>query len=131
MSKIDLAMLLLGIAGAGFDKLSFCFFYWHLFSRIAFRRFLIFWIIVNAVWMVGFILSGLLECRTHLTAVFGTAQEYYTYCASSQQAGYAMIASDILTDLVTLLIPIPIVLSSQMNRRTKVLTLLVFTMGSL
>ncbi|KAH8882054.1 hypothetical protein GQ53DRAFT_787680 [Thozetella sp. PMI_491] len=129
--KIDLAALLLGIAGAGCDKLSFCFFYWHLFSKVTFRRFLIFWIITNALWTIAFILSGLLECKTHLTAVFGTAEEYYAYCASSQQAGFAMIASDILTDLVTLIIPIPIVIGLKMDRRTKILTLLVFIMGSL
>ncbi|KAK0737602.1 hypothetical protein B0T21DRAFT_168395 [Apiosordaria backusii] len=127
----ELAYLLIGIVALGLVKLSVCFLYWHLFSTVMFRRFLIFWMVVLAVWILGFVLAGLLECGTHLTAIFGTPQEYYEHCQAAMPSGYAMVSSDILTDVVTVLIPIPVIMKLQMNKRTRVLTLLVFSIAGL
>jgi hypothetical protein len=124
-------MLLIGVIGVGFLKLSVCFLYWHLFSRVVFRRFLIVWIVIVSLWTVAFVLAILLECGTHLSATFGTPDEYFEYCGSAIPAGYAMMATDLLTDIVTLTIPIPVILSLRMDTRTRLLTLLTFMIGSL
>lgn len=129
--KIDLAFILLGVVGTGFVKLSVLFLYWHLFSRVVFHRFLIVWMTIIALWMVAFTGAGLFQCGTHLTAVLGSPDEYFKYCKASVPAGYAMMASDVLTDFVTLVIPIPVVLSLTLDWQTKVLTLLTFMIGSL
>ena len=96
-----------------------------------FRRFLIFWMVVITIWTVSFVLAGLLECGTHLKAIFGTPQDYLDHCGSAMPAGYAMVGSDILTDLVTLLIPIPVVMTLKMSVRTRILTLMTFLVGGL
>ena len=122
---------MIGIAGTGFVKLSVCFLYWHLFSRVVFRRFLMVWTTIVALWMVAFILAGLFECGTHLTAVLGGPEEFYKYCKAAIPSGYAMMATDVFTDFVTLVIPIPVVMSLSLDRKTKILTLLTFMIGSL
>ncbi|KAM7213895.1 hypothetical protein V8F06_010714 [Rhypophila decipiens] len=131
LKQLQLALILLGVAGTGFVKLSVCFLYWHLFSRVVFRRFLAVWIGIVALWMVGAIIGGLTQCGTHLYAVLGAPEDYFTYCKASVPIGYAVMASDVLTDFVTLIIPIPVVMSLSLDRRTKILTLLTFMVGSL
>ncbi|KAM7203992.1 hypothetical protein V8F33_001963 [Rhypophila sp. PSN 637] len=131
LKQLQLALIILGVAGTGFVKLSVCFLYWHLFSRVVFRRFLAVWIGIVALWMVGAIIGGLTQCGTHLYAVLGAPEDYFTYCKASVPIGYAVMASDVLTDFVTLIIPIPVVMSLSLDRRTKILTLLTFMVGSL
>lgn len=125
--------MLLGVTGIDLVKLSVCFLYWQLFAQAhtTLRRFLVFWMAVIVVWGTSFVLAGLLECGSHLTAVFGTPTEYLDHCGSAVPSGYAMVATDIATDLITLLIPIPIVLGLHMDKRRKMLTLLAFLIGAL
>ncbi|KAK4201297.1 hypothetical protein QBC40DRAFT_278555 [Triangularia verruculosa] len=127
----ELSYLLIGVVALGLIKLSVCFLYWHLFSTVMFRRFLIFWMVALVLWTLAFVLAGLLECGTHLTAIFGTPEEYYRYCQAAMPSGFGMVASDILTDIITVLIPIPVIMKLQMNKRTRVLTLLVFSIAGL
>lgn len=131
--QIQLAFLLLGVTGIDLVKLSVCLLYWQLFAQghTLLRRFLIVWMTFIALWGTSFVLAGLLECGSHLTAVFGTPTEYLEHCGSAVPSGYAMIATDIATDLITLLIPIPIILGLHMDNRRKMLTLLVFLIGAL
>ncbi|KAL0466392.1 hypothetical protein QR685DRAFT_111036 [Neurospora intermedia] len=128
---IELSFLLLGIATLGLIKLSVCFLFWHLFARVVFRRFLMVWIAVIIVWALSFVLAGLLECGSHLKALFGQPQAYLDHCGSAIPTGYAMVGSDVATDFITLLIPIPVIFSMKMDRRTRFLTLLTFMIGAL
>jgi hypothetical protein len=107
--QIELSFLLLGILTLGFIKTSVSFLYWHLFAQVRFRRFLIIWILVIIAWTVTFLLTGLLECGKHLKALFGTPDEYLHHCGSAIPTGWAYVGSDIATDMITLIIPIPIV----------------------
>jgi len=107
--KIELAYLLLGILTLGLIKLSVCLLYWQLFARVVFRRFLMVWIIILVGWTLAFVLSGLLECGSHLNAIFGTPKDYLDHCGSAIPSGWAMVGSDVATDFITLVIPIPVV----------------------
>ncbi|KAI1630546.1 hypothetical protein F4809DRAFT_636478 [Biscogniauxia mediterranea] len=128
---IELAFLLLGVANLGFIKLSVCFLYWHLFAEVMLRRFLIFWMVIIVVWATSFVLAGLLECGSHLTALFGQPSEYLEHCGSSIPSGWAMVGSDIATDFITLIIPIPVILRLNMSTQKKILTILTFIIGAL
>ncbi|RYP39192.1 hypothetical protein DL767_002300 [Monosporascus sp. MG133] len=129
--SIELAYLLIGIATLGLIKLSVCFLYWQLFAKIMFRRFLIVWMVIIAAWATSFVLAGLLECGSHLKALFGQPQEYLDHCGSAIPSGWAMVGSDVATDLITLIIPIPVVLKLQMSTQKKILTLFTFMIGAL
>ncbi|KAK3994927.1 hypothetical protein QBC44DRAFT_321536 [Cladorrhinum sp. PSN332] len=129
--RSELSFLLIGITALGLIKLSVTCLYWHLFARVMFRRFLIFWMVIIVTWTVGFVLAGLLECGRHLKAIFGQPQEYLDHCGSAMPAGYGMVGSDILTDLVTLMIPIPVIMTLKMSVRTRILTLMTFLIGAI
>ncbi|ORY56971.1 uncharacterized protein BCR38DRAFT_528345 [Pseudomassariella vexata] len=128
---IQLAFFLMGVTALGLIKLSISCFYWQLFAKVTLRRFLIIWMVIVGVWATAFVMAGLLECGSHLTAVFGTPTEYLKHCGSAVPSGYAMVGSDIATDFITLIIPIPVILRLKMNMRRKLLTLMVFLIGSL
>jgi hypothetical protein len=129
--KLELSYNMMGITALGFIKQSVCFFYWHVFAKVMFRRFLLVWIVIIIVWTASSVLSRFLECGSHLMAVFGGPKEYQDHCRSAIPAGYAMVTSDVATDLITLLIPIPVIVKLQMSTRTKLLTLLTFMIGTL
>lgn len=63
-------------------------------------------------------------------AVFGTPTEYLEHCGSAIRSGYAMVGTDIATEFITLIIPIPVILGLHMDKRKKMLTLLVFLIGA-
>ncbi|KAI2464122.1 hypothetical protein F4781DRAFT_414149 [Annulohypoxylon bovei var. microspora] len=128
---IQLGFLLIGVVALGLIKLSVCFLYWQLFAQVVLRRFLIIWMVIIVVWATAFVMSGLLECGNHFMAVFGTPTEYLEHCGSAVPSGYAMVGSDIATDFITLIIPIPVVLKLQMDNRRKLLTLMAFLVGAL
>ena len=83
--------------------------YWQLFAQVRFRRVLIIWIVILTGWTVAFILAGLLECGSHLMALFGTPDDYVQYCGAAEPSGWANVGSDVATDFITLIIPIPVV----------------------
>ncbi|KAI1120932.1 hypothetical protein F5Y10DRAFT_289117 [Nemania abortiva] len=129
--QIQLAFLTLGAVALGLIKLSVCFLYWHLFAQVALRRFLIVWIIIIIIWAVSFVLAGLLECGSHLRAALDTPTDFSRYCGSAASTGYGFVGSDIVTDLITLIIPIPVIVRLQMRRRRKLLTLTAFLIGAI
>lgn len=131
LNQIQLAFLLVGITALGLIKLSVCFLYWNLFAQVTLRRFLIIWMLIVVAWATSFIMAGLLECGSHLKAVFSSPTEYLEHCGSAVPAGYAMVGTDIATDFITLIIPIPVVWRLQMDMRTKLLTLMAFLIGAL
>lgn len=116
--QIELSYLLLGIFTLGLIKISVCLFYWHIFDRPIFRRLLMVWIAVILTWTSGFVLAGLLECGSHLLALFGTPQQYLEKCGSAIPSGWAMVGSDVATDAITIAIPIPMVSSVILLRLT-------------
>ncbi|KAI1120386.1 hypothetical protein F5Y10DRAFT_127508 [Nemania abortiva] len=128
---VEFAFLILGIVGLGFLKLSVCFLYWNLFAKLMFRRFLIFWTIIIILWTVTFSIIHFAECGDHLLALFATTEDYTKYCKISIHSGWAYVGTDIFTDVVTLIIPIPVILRLNMPRHLKVLSLLVFSIGTL
>jgi hypothetical protein len=90
-AKIELAYLLLSILTLGIIKLSVCLLYWALFARVIFRRSLIVWMIILVGWTLAFVLSGLLECGSHLKALFGTPKDYLNHCGSTIPSGWAVV----------------------------------------
>lgn len=106
---MEYAFVIIGVFAVGFIKLSVCLLYWHLFALVRFRRFLIVWITILVLWTIAFVLGELLECGTHPLAVFGTRNEIAKYCKHIHNIGYAIAGSDVATDLITLIIPLPLV----------------------
>jgi len=109
LNQIQLCVLILGVISLGLIKLSVCFLLWHFLVKIKYRRFLTVWIVFIILWTTAFVLMSLLQCGKHFSAMFGTSQEYFDKCMLVMPAMWVYLGTDIMTELVTLLIPIPVV----------------------
>ncbi|KAF2263330.1 hypothetical protein CC78DRAFT_581612 [Lojkania enalia] len=131
VQHMEYAFVLIGIFAVGIIKLSVSLLYWHIFARVKFRRFLMGWIILVAAWTVGFVLAEIFECGAHPLKIFGTRHDVETYCSHAHDIGYALVGSDVATDLGTLLIPLPLVLRMRLPRTQKLLVTMTFLVGAL
>lgn len=111
--QLELAAICLGVPTLGFIKLSVSFLYRRIFAKSLFRYIINTWIFIIAAWTIAFWLSGLAECGSHLKALFGTPQSYLQHCGAAIRAGWAMVCSDVGSDIITLIIPIPMVSMTQ------------------
>jgi hypothetical protein len=122
---------MIGILAIGLIKLSVCFFYWHLFARVVYRTFLRIWMVIISLWTVAFILCAVFQCGSHFEAFFNSNPKIIAqYCVGPQMIP-PMAISDVITDFITLLIPVPVILGMRMSLSTKVFTILLFMIGAL
>ena len=103
--------MLIAVIALGLVKLSISLLYYHIFETSIFRRVIIGWIAILVIWTVTFTVLGLAECGPHLAALFGSPQVFIDKCSSALHIGMAMNVSDIATDFITLILPIPMVSS--------------------
>ena len=120
-------------------KVSFLLFYravfvydkWNLFNV---RNFIINSVIaIVVVWDLGFTLTMLCACRSDFRAHWSTttSKELTTRCINTFLMMYALSISDFITDLIILLIPIPMIWKLHLRARRKIGVLIVFLLGSL
>ncbi|KAF2736119.1 FAD/NAD(P)-binding domain-containing protein [Polyplosphaeria fusca] len=131
VQHMEYAFVIIGIFSVGMIKLSVSLLYWHIFSPVRFRKCLMVWIAVIIAWTITFVLGELLECGVHPLKVFGTVKDLDTYCKHRHGIGYALKASDIATDLGTLLIPLPLIFQMRLPAVKKCLVTLTFLLGAL
>ncbi|KAF2475184.1 uncharacterized protein BDR25DRAFT_331759 [Lindgomyces ingoldianus] len=131
VQHMEYAFVLTGVFSIGLVKLSVCLLYWHLFAKVKIRRFLAVWIAIIVTWTVAFLISEFLECGTHPLKVFGTKQDLAKYCPHIHKIGYALVGSDVATDLITLLIPLPLVMGMRLPWTRKILLAATFLVGAL
>lgn len=101
--------MLLGFFATGLIKLSVTFLYYRIFNKPLFRRIFIIWSILLILWTTASCLAGLLECGSHFMALFDNVAVYNQYCGAALPIGIAIVGSNVGTDLVTMIIPIPMV----------------------
>ncbi|PSR94506.1 hypothetical protein BD289DRAFT_465831 [Coniella lustricola] len=129
---IQIFFFLMGIMVIDLIKLSVSTLYWNLFGKVRTVRYiLIVYMVFIAAWTISFIAAGLAECGNHLPAVFGTLTKYPASCGHAVLTGISLVATDVATDFLTLIIPVPIVLRLQLSTRIKLLSLLTFMIGAL
>jgi hypothetical protein len=128
---MEYAFVLLGVLSIGLIKLSVCLLYWHIFARVKIRRFLTVWTVIIAAWTLCFVLAEILECGKYPLKVFGTRKDIEEYCPHIHDIGYALVGSDVATDLITLLIPIPLILKMKLPTTRKLLVAATFFIGAL
>jgi hypothetical protein len=128
---MEYAFVLIGVFSIGLVKLSVSLLYWHLFSKVKFRRFLSVWIALIIAWTITFVLAELLECGTRPLKIFGTSKDVAEYCPHIHEIGYALVGSDVGTDLITVLIPLPLVVQMRLPLGRKLLVAATFMLGLL
>ena len=96
----------------GIIKLSIMFYYRRVF--VIARGTLFDWITKAAIamallWTIGCLFASIFSCGSHIFANWESAQDVMIYCASAYDASSAFVISDLVTDVIVLCLPLPVV----------------------
>ncbi|KAI0518400.1 plasma membrane protein Pth11-like protein [Xylaria bambusicola] len=150
--KIQLAVLLMLPLTLGLIKASFLAFYIRIFSvnRNGWvHRFLLGMMCFVALWTTAFFLAQLFACRLDFYAYWRSTHDLLTKCVQTKQLFLALSITDFITDVVVIVIPLPLVSITRINqllysstktqekiwrlnfsRRRKIAMILIFSLGA-
>lgn len=100
------------ILAYGFIKLSVTFLYRRLF--VTGKGTLFDWatkvsISVVILWTLTFLFGFLFGCGTHFSAAWGSLNDAALYCGATLDLDNALVVSDLITDILILCLPLPVV----------------------
>ena len=112
VEQIQYAFIILMVLAFGMIKLSITFYYRRIF--VTGRGLLFDWITKVAisivlVWTIGCLFAFIFSCGIHISAYWGSTQGYITYCGPSDYVSNAFVVSDLITDVMVLCLPLPVV----------------------
>lgn len=97
----------------GLTKLSFLFFYRRIFlsgnPRSPFGIATVFTICIIAAWMVSFFFAWVFVCGKHPSIYWYSLKASSAHCFETRKAIHGFAISDLLTDLMVFILPIPMV----------------------
>ena len=96
----------------GFIKLSIIFFVRRIFNVTNGTWFNVFstaLVIIDIVWTLGFFLAFLCGCKTRTWANWSTLEDVTIYCGNGLAAEMALVCSDLIIDILTFILPLPMV----------------------
>ncbi|MCJ1396026.1 hypothetical protein MMC18_008913 [Xylographa bjoerkii] len=131
-SQIEWAVLLLSIPAFGLIKLSFLFFCRRLFcvTRKSLSHIVItLMIVVVGAWAIGFFFAFLFACKGNFAAWWGSLMNFITKCVNTFMLLYAFAISDVITDIIVLLLPLPMIWQLQLPLGRKIGISCVFLLG--
>ena len=66
--------------------------------------------VLVVVWSVGFTFAMVFQCGKEFWALFSTAENLIEHCVKTLELAEAFVISDVITDLMILCLPLPMVL---------------------
>jgi hypothetical protein len=125
----------MSIPGIGLTKLSFVYFFRRIFmanrTKSTFGNISSIVIVLLLLWASAFFFWTLFACAHGFSARWSTVAEFHAVCPSSIKSVLALAISDVLTDFMVLILPVPMVLQLRMTARRKLLVLAVFALGTI
>ncbi|KAM3075815.1 hypothetical protein ACMFMG_007942 [Clarireedia jacksonii] len=125
---------LLQTPALGFVKLSIILFYRRIFTKNAAPRFnLITWaaIAMIVVWTVSFFFSILFICGTDFEAYWQSTIVEKAHCVNTNMLHNAFAISDVVTDILIAILPIPMILQLHLSFARKIGVLAIFGLGAI
>ncbi|KAK8080940.1 hypothetical protein PG997_008758 [Apiospora hydei] len=124
--------LLLPLA-LGCTKMSFLFFYKRVFAidrTGATNVLLVGMIVLVSMWMTGFFLTSLFQCKLEFGAAWESPIAQIQHCISQPKQALALTVTDFITDIVIISIPIPLIWRLHLKPAKKVAVTAVFLLGA-
>ena len=112
-------------------KLSGILLYRRLFVGSLFNRYFLVLYVVIMLWSLSFFFAFAFQCGTDITHWWTSAATIKAYCDNTNAVNLGFVISDVLTDAMILMIPIPIIWNLQMSTVNKVGLSGVFLLGLL
>lgn len=96
----------------GIIKLSITFYYRRIF--VTKKGSLFDWITkaalaIEVLWTIGCLFGFIFSCGTHIYANWSSVQDGLLYCGPSANVNSAFVVSDLITDVMVLCLPLPVV----------------------
>ena len=66
-------------------------------------------IVVTVVWTITFFFGNMFACGIHVSAVWSSAHDAKLYCLTQFKLSNALVVSDLVTDIIILFMPLPVV----------------------
>ncbi|KAK4693232.1 hypothetical protein P7C71_g4129, partial [Lecanoromycetidae sp. Uapishka_2] len=124
---------LLQVSALGCIKLSFLFLYRRVFEKRAAHRFSLmnwFMIAIVTAWMIGYFFTLLFICGTNFKAYWTTSTTEKDDCLPTTPVHLGYAISDVITDVLTILLPIPEIWKLRLPTRRKFAITGVFGLGA-
>ena len=83
------------------------------------------------IWAVSFFIAQVFACRPVHIIYTGTIKEFLTQCIDTVAMLEAFAITDVLTDIMVLSLPLPMVWSLQMSPQRKAIVCGIFLLGAL
>ncbi|KAL4732883.1 hypothetical protein BDV11DRAFT_176228 [Aspergillus similis] len=130
--KLQYSFEVLSICALGCLKLSILFFYRRLFSSTRAKLCNSVLISITSLWTVTFTICFIVQCGRHFNARFGSLKDLHEKCGNNFPLLIAMAATDVVVDLIILVIPIFMVFPLQMplKKRLGVIGILMLGMSA-
>ncbi|KAF7194893.1 hypothetical protein HII31_03730 [Pseudocercospora fuligena] len=125
---------LLYIVGLSTVKVSICLSYLRFFSSRKFQKLVYIVILLNLLYMIGFLLPTIFQCKPVSYWWKEWDGERQGHCIAKaerrlQGLVWTSSASNILLDVIVLGMPVPLVWKMELNKRKKLLVIFMFTCG--
>jgi len=115
-------------------KMSVIFFYRKIFvvgSRSAFHWITIVAGVIVTIWWLAYTFAIAFDCGTNFSAHWTALVNLIEDCSDLQNVVLSLLITDLLTDILVLILPVPIVISLKMSTGRKLATIGVFALGLL
>ena len=96
----------------GTIKLSITLFYRRIFvasKGTTFDWVIIVAVVVTVVWTIAFFFGNMFACGIHISAAWSTVHDAKSYCRRPLDFSNALVVSDLVTDIIILFLPLPVV----------------------
>ncbi|KAH8896284.1 hypothetical protein GQ53DRAFT_819402 [Thozetella sp. PMI_491] len=131
-AKTQVAYTFLLPLALGCIKLSILFFYMRIFSVYATRithSILVGLSVLVGMWMIGFFLAVLFQCKLDVWALWGSAREIESHCTGTQWYDVVVCTTDFATDIILAIIPLPVIWRTGLSTANKMTASAVFLLG--
>ncbi len=115
----------------GIIKLSVLLLYRRLFVGPIFHRYSLAMCVVIVLWSLSFFFAFAFECGTDIAHSWTSVTTIKAYCDNTNALTLGFVVSDVITDFMILIIPLPIVWRLQMSTAHKIGLTGVFLLGLL
>ncbi|KAF9730343.1 hypothetical protein PMIN01_11212 [Paraphaeosphaeria minitans] len=120
------------IAGIGLVNLSVVFLYRRIFDVVwTFKIYSFSFIVLLAGWTIAFLFANIFQCSVHISALWGSAEGIFHYCEASGPASYGFVVSNIITNILVLVSPVPIIWHMEVSTGRKLGITGIFGLGLL
>lgn len=113
----------------GIIKMSVLLLYRRLLVGPLFNRYSLAMCFVIALWSLSFFFAFAFQCGTDIAHWWTSAATIKAYCDNTNAVNLGFVISDVITDFMILIIPIPIVWGLQMSNAHKIGLTGVFLLG--